>query len=104
VGRHPCVKNVHSLSGLPGPGDAQIPLIFHIPLYGITQYGTWRISPSGNGVSLKLLEGTWGPGGEDFDPNGYGTPAGGGSTGGGTGGGSAGRSSANKDLCRAVSK
>ncbi|HEX2762957.1 MAG TPA: RHS repeat-associated core domain-containing protein [Allosphingosinicella sp.] len=59
------------LSGIPGPGDANIPLQFGIPLYGITNYGSWRLSPSGSGLSLQLLEGSWGPGAENFNPSQY---------------------------------
>jgi RHS repeat-associated protein len=76
------------LSGIPGPGDAGIPLSFGITLYGITNYGAWSISPnSGGGVNVKLLIGGWGPGAEHFDPSAYGR------------GGNAGTSSGNSDLC-----
>jgi RHS repeat-associated protein len=77
------------LTGIPGPGDALIPLRYHIPLYGITNYGVFKISPAGTGIVVSLIDGSWGPGGENFSPSAYARS------------GNSGTKSSNTSLCKA---
>jgi len=78
------------MSGRPGPGDPGFVLSTHVTLYGITNYGAWRIDPVGNGVSVTLLKGDWGPGGESFSPSSYASS------------GHAGTKTDSRSLCKAV--